>query len=934
MSLGQQDFQSLVLSCNKDGMDALRKGQHKGAFEQFKYAEAILIANQTEGDNTSLLAVTCNNLGCYYKKVGKLHGALSYLRRALKMEVTLNAHEVTLAGTHLNICAILSKLEKHDKAVQHALSALELINALVSKTEPEKVSQDDYSVLAIAYHNVAMERDFLEQYEKAAAAYQQGYQVARRCLGEDHPLSLTLGKNCDAVLQKSQKLTKTAVAPTSARYMKDPLSNMDSRPGLPDLARNMRSGDGVQPMPAGNAVHREAMEWMEREDRPWAQFAQSAMGDSSEGVSASEQDRRSAPPLSPSTTVRPPAQASAALEDASSRDIAVPSFEDTLGYRDGVATDVPFSPSVRMKQSKTPLVRALDSDPSALMDIIDADASAHALGSARTAPNDYRPNRVIKGSTRTSRVVRRTGMFNSTKHRDHIVSRVGQGKGSSQKSEYVKKVAAEKIQRAWRAWYKYCQENSDWMTTTWICATMIQAKWRSYHVRRRKLDRAAAVIQRHIRGHLVRKTLKSHGAAVTIQRHIVGVLTRAQLRRLHKAAVKIQTLARGSQGRKRAREKRAALDKVALLIQCAFRRNIARRVVSERRELKKVEKVKLSAIIDIQRFFRGYKGRQRAATHRVQYMQDLTEHRAATKLQSMVRRDHAAKRVDAIRAERLRQMNKAATFMRKMWLGARTRKRYKELLDEFRCHEGKITTIQRYGRGFLVRLRMWREAIRAEEELWAALEVQRIFRGYQGRVRWEEAYEVVWRKETAAVVLQRNIRGWVSRARVSRNRRKIARAEFERARRRFRAAQRIQAAARGRLARKVVGAKRRRVVTAAVAIQRIARGRALRVKLWDQVINLRATMLTAVVRGFLVRNRRFHLVAKTICIQRNVRTWQRKPLEFRAQAFDEMRERKAKAGKIQDAFRKHSEKKEIDRIHQSAGAETTEPLPSEPAASS
>lgn len=269
MSTGQQDFQSLVLSCNKDGMDALRKGQHKAAFEQFKYAEAILIANQTEGDNTSLLAVTCNNLGCYYKKAGKLHGALSYLRRALKMEVTLNAHEVTLAGTHLNICAILSKLEKHDKAVQHALSALELINTLVSKTEPEKVSQDDYSVLAIAYHNVAVERESLQQYEKAAAAFQQGYEVAKRCLGEDHPLSLTLGKNCDAVLQKSAKLTKSAVASSGTRpYMREPLSNMDSRPGLPDLVGRPGGGD-TAPMPAPNAVRGDAREWVEKEEQVW-----------------------------------------------------------------------------------------------------------------------------------------------------------------------------------------------------------------------------------------------------------------------------------------------------------------------------------------------------------------------------------------------------------------------------------------------------------------------------------------------------------------------------------------------------------------------------------------------------------------------------------------------------------------------------------------
>merc|ERR1719221_1064193 len=197
MSSEQQDFSQLVLNCNKEGMDFLRKGQYKQAFEQLKYAEAVLIAKQGEDEPTNLLAVTSNNLGCYYKKVGKLHAALSYLRKALKIEVSLQTDDVTVAGTHLNICAILSKLDKHDKAVQHALCALELINNRVASAS-HAISQDEYSVLAIAYHNVAVERDYLHQWDQAAMAYQQGHQIAKKCLGEQHPLTQTLGKNSDA----------------------------------------------------------------------------------------------------------------------------------------------------------------------------------------------------------------------------------------------------------------------------------------------------------------------------------------------------------------------------------------------------------------------------------------------------------------------------------------------------------------------------------------------------------------------------------------------------------------------------------------------------------------------------------------------------------------------------------------------------------------
>eukprot|EP00929_Paragymnodinium_shiwhaense_P055450 TRINITY_DN27779_c0_g1_i1.p1 TRINITY_DN27779_c0_g1~~TRINITY_DN27779_c0_g1_i1.p1 ORF type:complete len:844 (+),score=202.32 TRINITY_DN27779_c0_g1_i1:160-2691(+) len=830
-----QDFQSLVLTCNKDGMESLRRGQLKAAFEQFKYAEAILIANQMDGHNTSLLAVTCNNLGCYYKKVGKLHGALSYLRRALRMEVELDTDEVTLSGTHLNICAILSKLDKHDKAVQHAHCALDLIKKRVhSASGGDRVSQDDYSVLAIAYHNVAVERDFLQEFEKAASAFQEGHQVARRHLGEEHPLSIALGKNCDAVLQKSRKLGATSLTGRiAAKADKDLASRSVQLPSIPGAAPR--------------------------------------------------------------------------LEDKAYQSIP---FNDTT---------LKLSMLDKIIPNKAPTPVPIEDD------IVDAESGSRMVTCARSAPNDYRPNRMIKGATRTARVVRRTGLSNNMVHRDQVVSGKPLGVNAataSIKEAYRRKLAAERIQRAWRAWSKYYDENGDWMHLTWNSATCIQAHWRSYHVRRQRKDCAATCIQRHARGYLVRRYLRRRKAAVAIQRHMLGVLARMQMRKLQVAATKIQSLARGAAARRRVRARRAFLTKTVVTIQCCMRQFFARRRVDFFFTAKSRLLAQRKGATDIQRLFRGVKGRARARDFRAKYMLDKEQYQAATKLQAMARRDRAIKRVDKIRDQELQKMGKAATHIRKMWMGFRARKRYKQLLVEFAAHEDSVRTMQRYARGFLVRLRMWREAIRAEEELWATMEIQRVWRGYRGRVRFEDKCEQVWRREMVACLIQRNLRGWLARTRVGRLRRRLARVEFERARRRFRAAQRIQALARGVLSRKVTNRRWWRKRAAAATIQRIFRGHRLRQKLWKQVIALRATMIQAAMRGFLVRNRHFHLCAVVVCIQRAFRHWQCKPAALKDAARQERQLRKEKAKVIQDQFRKQQEEKELERAREATGAST------------
>lgn len=71
-------------------------------------------------------SMTFNNLACYYRRTGKIRTALAYLVQALDLELRLEEPK-TLADTHLNICAVLSHLDRHEDALQHAMLSIILL---------------------------------------------------------------------------------------------------------------------------------------------------------------------------------------------------------------------------------------------------------------------------------------------------------------------------------------------------------------------------------------------------------------------------------------------------------------------------------------------------------------------------------------------------------------------------------------------------------------------------------------------------------------------------------------------------------------------------------------------------------------------------------------------------------------------------------------
>jgi hypothetical protein len=168
---------------------------------------------------------------------------------------------------------------------------------------------------------------------------------------------------------------------------------------------------------------------------------------------------------------------------------------------------------------------------------------------------------------------------------------------------------------------------------------------------------------------------------------------------------------------------------------------------------------------------------------------------------------------------------------------------------------------------------MFEQARRAESELWAAQLVQRMYRGYRGRLDWEARYEETWSREIAALRLQRAFRGFRARRKIYGLRKKYIRAEFAVAKRVFRAAQIIQARIRGSNSRGRTKDKKANVSTGALTIQRIFRGHRVRLRLWEAVLDERATRIQAHTRGMHARIRLAQIGYHVRVIQRRGRAY-------------------------------------------------------------
>lgn len=194
-------FERLAVGYNTLGMKYLKDGNTDVSLKFFEKAEALTDPanlHMTPESRLVLRAVTYNNMGCFYKSLSKLHTALQYLRKAQQIEERSHVPCQNPAGTHLNLCALLSQMGKHSEALLHSQKALQLLQNVA----PNNADSQGESLICVAYFNMAAEYEHLRKWTEAIWAYQQAHENCLSELGEDHALSVQI-KACLQQLRSS-----------------------------------------------------------------------------------------------------------------------------------------------------------------------------------------------------------------------------------------------------------------------------------------------------------------------------------------------------------------------------------------------------------------------------------------------------------------------------------------------------------------------------------------------------------------------------------------------------------------------------------------------------------------------------------------------------------------------------------------------------------
>ena len=191
---------------NDMASEMLESGDAPGALNLLRKAEGV-------GINNFCKVKTLNTLACYYRHVGKARIAENYLLKALDMQCDMS-------NTHVNLCAVLSELGKHEDAMLHAMQAVILMQDNIIAASKNLSVSCEPSLMAIAYINLGVELEYLKRNQEAMGFYKRALSYCAKKLTDDHPIARNAASAVQALTKRHNKEKNEEIAKPQINHTK------------------------------------------------------------------------------------------------------------------------------------------------------------------------------------------------------------------------------------------------------------------------------------------------------------------------------------------------------------------------------------------------------------------------------------------------------------------------------------------------------------------------------------------------------------------------------------------------------------------------------------------------------------------------------------------------------------------------------------------
>ncbi|CAM9350178.1 unnamed protein product [Ectocarpus sp. 12 AP-2014] len=204
-------WRQLVATCIAFGVRSTENRRFERALELLKRAGILLSRQVLDKHSTLELRAFVNDAyGLYFLRRGKSSAALDYLQKAMKTHARMLdwGH---VAKCHLHSSMVLSKLNRHDEALRCLGQVLAMVQE--GKLDLGGNSPQKLCLVAICYHNMAVEQLILRHAGEACMSSQNARRLARLCLSYSNRwLHSFEGTHKLALAELSRSLSTTSTA--------------------------------------------------------------------------------------------------------------------------------------------------------------------------------------------------------------------------------------------------------------------------------------------------------------------------------------------------------------------------------------------------------------------------------------------------------------------------------------------------------------------------------------------------------------------------------------------------------------------------------------------------------------------------------------------------------------------------------------------------